>query len=189
MSTLNKGKILVLEEFPSDFKLVMGNPARQLQEIPIPDGSYDQVVLKWVLNHYTDLESRRKVIKECRRVVQDKGIVIAISRCCDSGEEVAKQLVRVGIQDLKIGNILNRDVKPLRPKVALMFPSFANIRRRSGHNTSPEQVEFIRNTYRTFVKEVLRSPKDYKLDDDQIDSMPNSFRSNLLDIALVWEKV
>jgi SAM-dependent methyltransferase len=90
--------------------------------IDAPDASYDVVYLTRVLEHY-DLESRRKLIKECARVTKNSGRIVAFSPACDDAREAYELLEPYGVDTKEFlkRRLTNRDIASLKPHEAVFF--------------------------------------------------------------------
>lgn len=150
-------------------------------ELPFQNNKFDRVVLKYTLNHVSELESQRKVIDECLRILKPGGAILSVARACDSGQDIAEEMVRVGVPPTRIGlvNLGNKDIAVLKPKMGVFLSDFKMLRKRP--NCDPDVV-------RGFLQDILKLKEPPPLDNDQIQSFPDLIRAKVLDIALVWVK-
>jgi hypothetical protein len=140
------------------------------------------VVLEYDLNLVPEtrglpdrLRQLREVVKDALAKVDPGGVVVAIARACDSGQELAELMVKQGVppHDLGISNVVNSEIACLRPQSAVFL---ASIRTYRGNLESADPIAFARN--------VRKSP----VEPDARLSLPESFSTRILDVGLIWQK-
>lgn len=179
----NSHRVLELNEFNhwvSTGNLMTGHINYPFS-LPHKDGSFDRVILKYTLNYVREIEKKRNIIEECKRVLAPTGFILSLSRACDSGLELAELIVRSGVppDKLNISNLGNKTIVMLKPRNAEFLSNFLLIH---------EKQTKDKNVLRDFIKEVLKKQVIPYMTDEQLDSMSCELRVKLLDIGLIWTK-
>lgn len=136
------------------------------------------VSLPWCLNWYDTLEEKLRVVREALEFVDDGGMVIAVARACDSGQELAERMVAGGVplNELGVSNLSSRDIVALRPSQAcfLAGQSLFSVSKELDKNL-PRFLSFARNVRRSRVEPDIR----FK---------PQQLCTRLLSVGLIWRK-
>ena len=91
-------------------------------EFDLPSAVYNFVILNEVLECY-DSEHKKKLIKECKRVTKNGGIVAAVSKCCHHGQELFDlvRMRKINIDKFCNRRLSNKDIAVLQPSAAVFF--------------------------------------------------------------------
>lgn len=92
--------------------------------INMPSNFYDFIFISNVLEHYK-IESSKKLIKECKRMLKKGGIIASYSKACNDGQEVY-DIVKDKIVDKEYflkNRLYDKDIVMLKPDDAAFFSS------------------------------------------------------------------
>jgi hypothetical protein len=76
--------------------------------ITVPMKLFPIVVLEYTLNHASDLEDMRSMVSDALSRTEEGGSVVAISRACDNGQELAERMLRSGVTSEDMGSVTLR---------------------------------------------------------------------------------
>jgi len=146
-------------------------------------GTFDTVVLEYTLNLCPGLEEMRATVRDALKLTVKGGTVVAISRACDSGSELAEAMVRMGVDpnELGVSNLTNKEIACLRPKEAVLLVSHVTLRQ-ADLDDYPESADDNKQKALEFATRVRQSavPPDIR------GTFPERFVTKIIDIGLVW---
>jgi hypothetical protein len=122
------------------------------------------------------LEGLRKVRDEALQRLVPGGVVVAVARACDSGQELAEKLVESGIPPAELGvsNLTNKEIACLRPSSCVFLPG---VRVLPADCNSRTVDDFVRDVRKSSVNLELRGPI----------TGTRRFVTKTLDVGLTWE--
>ena len=123
------------------------------------------------------LAERRGIIDAALNRAGTGGLVVAVARCCESGEELIERLVQAGtpLRKLRLPNLSNKDIASLRPNGAVFLMNTATYKEKHWkHRNNPEKA---------FARRVLGVP-----DPEVRCKLRDGFVTRVIHVGLVWHE-
>ena len=143
----------------------------------VPMELFGCVVLRYALNYAKDLEDMRSMVSDAMERTKPGGSVVAVARACDSGVELAEEMVRTGVlpEALGITNLSNGEIGRLKPLDAVLLTGSSVFK-----STDSETDE---TRFRDWVLQVRQSPIA-----PDIRFLPKKLATRIVDVGLLWRK-
>jgi len=137
------------------------------------------IVSKTALEGAVGLEHKRRVVGQVVKEVVSGGVVAAVARCCDSGEDLVAELVKAGVppDELQLPNLTNKEIIQLKPYFAEFLVSTVTFRKRSWEGQDKDPVA-------AFSERVLGISYNPQI----ICKLKNPFVVKIVQIAMFWKK-
>jgi len=149
------------------------------EHLLVSDGgsAWDAVGLMYCFNFLPDLEARRKLRDRALKLVRPGGVVAAVSRACDCGQELAMRMVASGVPPAALGlsNLSNREIVGLQPQAGVFLTSVVTFAP-TGSNDAMRFREFASDVRKSTVPPDLRFVPEHR------------FITRIVDIGLTWQR-
>jgi hypothetical protein len=139
----------------------------------VPMDLFTCVVLEYALNYAKDVEDMRSMVSDAKERLRPGGIVVAIARAFDNGQELAERMARSGVQKLGLSNLSNREVGMLRPLIAVVFTDISVFR--------PNDSESEAARFDAWAVQVRKSPHR-----PEIRFEPEHISTRITDMGMTW---
>jgi len=143
----------------------------------VSDVLVDVVALSYGLNYVSGLEALRRVRDAALALVKPGGMLVAVARACDNGEELAVRMVSSGVSPdvLGVSNLSSQEIIGLAPQSGVFLTSSITF-------VPPADDGVARFTQ--FASDVRRSAKK----PDIRFVARDRFTTRIVDVGLTWHK-
>lgn len=155
----------------------------------VPMALFGAVILRYALNHAKDLEDMRSMVSDAMERTSPGGLVVAVARACDNGQELAERMVQSGIdpEQLGVANLSNGEIARLQPNAAVILTSSSVFKLTdSTFGTEEELAEKRRIESARFLEwagRVRQAPTA-----PELRFHPERLATRITDVGLVWRK-